>query len=107
MTNEYDEITSENGNKIMISRIEHYFSFEDAIAFCKNSDESLRLPTKMELMLMFQQKENILYFATGYTSYWCNEVDNQGHSIFIMVTGDFGSSDSQNDKHHVRFVKTI
>ena len=107
MKNEYDEVTFANGDKIMISRIEHYFSFEDANAFCENSNECLRLPTQRELKLMFEQKDNILYFATGYTSYWCSEVYNQGRYIFLIGTGNFVCSNSKNEKHHVGFIKTI
>jgi hypothetical protein len=105
--NDFDIIILESGIKLKIFRDEDYLSFEDAKANCDSSIESYRLPTKSELKEMFQHKDKILYFATGYTSYWSNELDFKGNPTFLIGTGDFGISTSENEKCHTRYVKTM
>ncbi len=104
---DFDIISLDSGHKLQVSRNEDYLTFADAKAICDSSLESFRIPTKCELLEMFQQKEKIEYFATGYTSYWCSDLDNRGNPIFLIGTGHFGVSNSENDKCHTRYVKTI
>lgn len=105
--NEFDTIILKSGVKLQVLRNEDYLTFDDAKSICDHSLESFRLPTKSELLEMFQQKEKIAYFATGYTSYWSSEFDNKANPIFLMGNGDFGVSNPENDKCHTRYVKTI
>jgi len=80
-------------------------TWEEAKAYCKSLGDGWRMPTRVELLLMYEAKEEIGGFATDY--YWSStEDDNDG--IAWIQTFNPGYLDfyaNKSDSNYVRAVK--
>ena len=81
-------------------------NWEDAIKACADLGDGWRLPTRLELLIMYDNKDEIGGFA-DYLYWSSSEGDNYGAWWQSFYNGSQGTSDKVNGNGSVRAVRTI
>ena len=78
-------------------------TWEEAKAYCKSLGDGWRMPTRVELLLMYEAKEEIGGFAN--TIYWSSTEYDDFNAWFQFFNNGYQSTNSKYGTYYVRAVK--